>query len=220
MTVQSPQPSPEQLALCAHDVRGALTVIAGYVSILRHTDLSAEERARVLDGIEKAVFRADGLLGDALCGRVPAVQGVEPVDVVALAEQAAADARAAWSRDVRVDAADPVVVEGDPIALARALENLLSNAAKYAPTGPIDISASSEDGTAVIEVSDRGPGIPAEEREHVLEPFARLDRDVEQSGCGLGLTVVSTAVQRVGGVVKVLARDGGGTTVRIELPLP
>jgi len=220
VTIQSPQPSRDQLALCAHDVRGALTVIAGYVSLLRRDELSDRDRVQALDGIEKAVFRADALLGDALSGRIPVAQGIEPVDLAALAQQAAADARAAWGRDVTVNAAALPVIHADPIALARALENLLSNAAKYAPTGAIDVSLSQAPGVAVIEVADRGPGIPAEEREHVLEPFARLDRDAALDGSGLGLTVVRSATERVGGTVRVLAREGGGAVVRIELPLP
>lgn len=219
MTYQAPQPSKRQLAMCAHDVRGALTVIAGYVSLLRRDDLDESERIQALDGIEKAIFRADALLGDALSGRIPTAQGIERVDIAQIARQAAADARAAWGRDVRFDARAEPSVNADPIALARSLENLLSNAAKYAPEGPIDVTVSAEESVAVIEVADRGPGIPEEEREHVLAPFARLDRDADTPGSGLGLTVVQSMTARVGGIVEVLAREGGGTTIRVELPL-
>jgi len=219
VTIRAPQPSREQLAVCAHDVRGALTVIAGYVSMLRRADLSTEERVRALDGIEKAIFRADALLGDALMGRVPAAQGLERVDLAALADQSVADARAASGRDVILDAPSHPFVEADSVSLARALENLLSNAAKYAPDGPIEVRVDVAGATAVVEVSDRGPGIPEDEREHVLEPFARLDRDVDTPGSGLGLTVVRSAMERMKGTVRVLSREGGGTTFRLELPL-
>jgi two-component system OmpR family sensor kinase len=219
VTIQANQPSREQLAVCAHDVRGALTVINGYVSMLRRAGLSDQERARALEGIEKAVFRADALLGDALMGRVPTSQGIERVDLVALADQAVADAQAAWNRDVTLEVSWRPFVDADPISLARALENLLSNAAKYAPEGQIDVTVGVASEAAVIEVSDRGPGIPEDEREHVLEPFARLDRDAETPGSGLGLTVVRSAMERMGGEVRVLERDGGGTTFRLELPL-
>lgn len=219
MTIQAPQPSREQLAVCAHDVRGALTVISGYTSMLRRGDLSAEDRARALDGIEKAIFRADALLGDALMGRVPTAEGIERVDLVDLVDQAVADARAAWGRDVVLHESGRPFVVVDPISLARALENLLSNAAKYAPEGQIDVSVAEGGGSsAVVEVSDRGPGIPDDERERVLEPFARLDRDIDTPGSGLGLTVVHSAAERAGGSVYVLERAGGGTTFRLELP--
>ncbi len=217
---QVPRPSREQLAVCAHDVRGALTVIAGYVSMLRREDLSARDRAQALDGIEKAIFRADALLGDALMGRVPTAEGVERVDLAALADQAAADARAAWRRDIVLHTSGQPFVAADPISLARALENLLSNAARYAPEGQIDVSVSVGSGSmAFVEVSDRGPGIPEDERERVLEPFARLDRDLDTPGSGLGLTVVRSAAERAGGNVRAIEREGGGTTFRLELPL-
>jgi len=205
--------------VCAHDVRGALTVIAGYVSILRSGTLTGDDRQQALDGIEKAIFRADSLLGDALSGRLPSTQGAERIDLTEIASQAVADARAAYTRDVVLRASGNPAVEADPIALARALENLLSNAAKYAPDGPIDVTVSASGEVAAIEVADRGPGIPEGEREHVLEPFARLDRDTDQPGSGLGLTVVAGAAARAGGTVKVTAREGGGTVVRIEMPL-
>jgi signal transduction histidine kinase len=219
VTVESPGPSREQLAVCAHDVRGALTVIAGYLSLLRRGDLDTEEVEQAFDGIEKAILRADSLLGDALSGRLPSPHGAERVDLVALAGQAVADARAAWSREVMLHATRHPHVQADPIALARALENLLSNAAKYAPEGLIDVVVDERDGSAIVEVADRGPGIPEDEREHVLQPFARLDRDTNQPGSGLGLTVVASAAARSGGTVTVHARDGGGTTVRIEMPV-
>ncbi len=125
---------------------------------------------------------------------------------------------AATQREVRVEIAGNPVVSADPVALHRMLDNLLGNAAKYAPTGPIDLRVSEEGERVAIEVADRGPGIPAEERERVLEPFARLDRDTDSPGSGLGLTVVRSVAESAGGRVEVRGRDGGGTVVRVELP--
>lgn len=220
MTTQAPHPSSEQLAVCAHDVRGALTVIAGYVAMLRRGDLSADEQLLALAGIEKAVFRADALLGDALSGRPQTAHGFEAVNVGDLAAQAVADARAAFGREVALDSVPGLVVTGDPIALARTLENVLSNAAKYAPHGPIDVRVAQQGRSVVMDVADCGPGVPEDEREHVLEPFARLDRDVDSPGTGLGLTVVHSVMERMGGSVRILERDGGGAIVRMEMPLP
>jgi two-component system sensor histidine kinase TctE len=78
---------------------------------------------------------------------------------------------------------------------------------------------SAQGGDAVIEITDRGPGIPEEERDFVLKPFARLDRDADTPGTGLGLTVVRSVAERMGGRVAIHGRDGGGTVVRVELPL-
>lgn len=215
---EEPSVPREHVALCAHDLRGALTVIAGYTALLRRPDLCEADRMAALEGIEAAVDRADALVGDALNGKRHhrSLDGI--VDLSVLVERAAEDARVTFGRQVQVHAEHAPEVHGDAVALARVLENLLSNAAKYAPEGPLEVSAFRRGDRAVLEVSDRGPGIPAEERSNVLEPFARLPRDDGLPGTGLGLTVVRSVAEALGGTAEVLERDGGGTTVRFEIP--
>ena len=151
---------------------------------------------------------------------------LEPVAIAELAEQIAADQHSATGRDIRVriDAPSELIVKGDPLALARVLGNLVGNAAKYSPAEqPIDLCVGVDErpflGTvALVEVSDRGPGIPAEMRERVFEPFERLARDEGAPGSGLGLAIVRNVVSAHDGRVLILDRDGGGTIVRVELP--
>jgi two-component system, OmpR family, sensor kinase len=220
--------SHAEIALFAHELRGALTVIAGYTALLRHP-LAETESEAALDGIERAIARADVLCGDALQGRAPTpnkYRVTEPVSVTELAEQAAADQHSATGRDVRlhIDMPADLVVKGDGQALARVLGNLVGNAAKYSPAGtPLDVSVTREvrpflGDAAIIEVADRGPGIPAEMRELVFEPFERLGRDANTPGTGLGLAIVKNVVTAHDGRVEILDREGGGTVVRIELP--
>jgi len=220
--------SHAEIALFAHELRGALTVIAGYAALLRHP-LADEERAAALDGIERAIARADALCGDALEGKAPtpAVARVsEPVSVVEIAEQTAADQHSATGREVRVHvAAQPeLIVKGDGQALARVLGNLVGNAAKYSPADtPIEVCVRFEErpflgDVAIVEVSDRGVGIPSDMRERVFEPFERLARDEETPGTGLGLAIVRDVVVAHGGHAEILGREGGGTIVRLELP--
>jgi two-component system osmolarity sensor histidine kinase EnvZ len=71
----------------------------------------------------------------------------------------------------------------------------------------------------VIEVLDRGPGIPQEESENMLQPFTRLDRARSTSGSGLGLAIVDRIARLHGGSVRLLAREGGGLRARVELPI-
>lgn len=217
MTAESFVPR-EAVALCAHDLRGALTVIAGYTALLRRDNISAQDRAIALEGIEAAIDRADALVSDTLAGtrghRI--TEGV--VDLSVLLQRAAEDARVTFGTDVAVDVSGAPEVGGDAVALARVLENLLSNAAKYAGGGLVEVTARREGDKAVIEVSDRGPGIPEESRMTVLEPFARLPRDDSLPGTGLGLTVVRGVAESMRGSVEVLPRDGGGTTVRFAVP--
>ena len=136
MTSERPRPTREQLAVCAHDLRGSLTVIAGYVELLRRDDLTDDDRAAALAGIDAAIGRADALLADTLAGTVRTQPDVEPVHIAAIAERAAADARVATGRDVVFSASDDPVVMGDAVSVHRMLENLLANAAKYAPERP------------------------------------------------------------------------------------
>lgn len=218
-TDESRTPTPEDLALCAHDIRGALTVIAGYTTLLRRGTLAPKERDAALAGIDHAIERIDRLVSDALVGSSerPARAGAL-IDVDELVQRAAADARAAHSREVRVLCSGRALVAGDETALERALENLLSNAARYASDGPIDLLVSVAGPTVTIEVADRGPGIRPEDREAAFEPFVRLERSEGVPGTGLGLTVVRSVVERMGGCATILDRDGGGTVVRLELP--
>lgn len=220
--------SHAEIALFAHELRGALTVIAGYTALLRHP-LAETEREAALDGIERAIARADVLCGDALEGRAPTPSKYrvsEPVSIAELAEQTAADQHSATGRDVRVriDTPAELVVKGDGQALARVLGNLVGNAAKYSPADtPLDVCVTREvrpflGDAAIIEVADRGPGIPAEMRELVFEPFERLGRDANMPGTGLGLAIVRNVVTAHNGRVEIRDRDGGGTVVRIELP--
>lgn len=232
--LDSPKPDPRDLshaeiALFAHEFRGALTVVAGYAALLRHP-LDEREKAAALDGIERAVARADSMCSDALEGRapMPARSRIsEHVPIAELAEQAVADQRSATGRDVtlRVEpSAKELVVIGDRGALARVLDNLVGNAAKYSPVdSPVDVCVERESrpflgDAAILEVADRGDGIPADMHERIFEPFERLARDEPKPGTGLGLAVVKNVVTAHEGRVRVLDRDGGGTVIRIELP--
>jgi two-component system, OmpR family, sensor kinase len=220
--------SHAEIALLAHELRGALTVIAGYTALLRHP-LAEAEREAAMDGIERAIARADVLCGEALEGRAPTpakYRVSEPVSITELAEQVAADQHSATGREIRVRIETPaeLIVTGDGQALARALGNLVGNAAKYSPAdSPLDVCVTREvrpflGDAAIIEVADRGPGVPAEMRERVFEPFERLGRDATTPGTGLGLAIVKNVVTAHDGRVEILDREGGGTIVRVELP--
>jgi len=219
--------SHDALAVYAHELRGALTVIAGYTDLLR-LDLSDSERLAALDGIERAIHRADDLCSDALAGKAPLAaheRQRETLSLLSLAEEVAADQRTATGREIVVSAADedPLVL-GERDALARVLANLIGNAVKYSPADtPIDVRVALERsvalGTAgVVEIADRGHGVPPAERSRVFEPFERLAQDADTPGSGLGLAVVREVVEVHGGGVEIEERPGGGTIVRVELP--
>jgi signal transduction histidine kinase len=111
---------------------------------------------------------------------------------------------------------------GDRMVLRQALLNLVDNAIKYSPAGgriTVRVSTSAE-GTAVLDVSDTGPGIPAEQQQRVFDRFYRVDssRSREHGGTGLGLSIARWAVEVNGGQLTLENSNGPGATFRISLP--
>jgi two-component system OmpR family sensor kinase len=114
---------------------------------------------------------------------------------------------------------DPVVL-GEEKRLRQALLNLVTNAYKYSPEpDPIVVRVRCDTEHAYLEVIDHGPGIPAEDRDHVFERFARLENGAGRPGVGLGLYIVNIISHNHGGTVRVEETPGGGATFVIELPL-
>ena len=118
--------------------------------------------------------------------------------------------------EARLHPLPPIPVR--PIAIQRMVANLVENALRHG--GPtVEVATAVDDGRVVVEVSDRGPGIPPDQVEHMLQPFTRLDTARSSSGTGLGLAIVERIARLHGGVVKLLPREGGGLRARVELPL-
>jgi two-component system osmolarity sensor histidine kinase EnvZ len=104
-----------------------------------------------------------------------------------------------------------------PLAVRRAVANLVDNALHYAG-GAIEIRTAREGAHAVIEVLDRGPGVPAAEADRLKRPFTRLERARSgRGGAGLGLAIVERIARAHGGRLDLAARDGGGLVARISL---
>lgn len=109
-----------------------------------------------------------------------------------------------------------------PRALRRAIGNLLQNALRYAPGGPIELVCETGASRFRIGVLDRGPGIPPERIAAMFEPFQRLEgsRSPQTGGAGLGLAIVRELAKANGWQVKLEPRPGGGLAAWIELPIP
>jgi two-component system, OmpR family, osmolarity sensor histidine kinase EnvZ len=104
-----------------------------------------------------------------------------------------------------------------PLAIQRLIANLLDNALHHGRS-PVEMTTGMADGHAIIEVLDRGPGIPASQAERMIQPFTRLDTARSSAGTGLGLAIVERIARSHGGRVQLLAREGGGLRARVELP--
>jgi signal transduction histidine kinase len=116
----------------------------------------------------------------------------------------------------------PVQLQGDPARLAQVLDNLVSNALKFTPSGGrVEVSLQAVDGVAIVEVSDTGLGLGEDEHDQLFERFFRSSRASENAipGTGLGLAIAKTIVERHGGRIRLESALDVGTTVRVELPL-
>jgi signal transduction histidine kinase len=140
------------------------------------------------------------------------------LELVSLVESVA-DEMAETGLDVTAEVGPPVVIDGDPIALRRLVNNLLDNAVKFGACARARVYR--EDSTVIIEVDDDGPGIPEAERERVFEPFHRGEpsRSRETGGAGLGLAVVRSVARAHGGDANLQNRSEGGLRARAHLPL-
>lgn len=114
---------------------------------------------------------------------------------------------------------DQVVIDGDPVALRSVIDNLLTNAIRYA--GDAEVSVYRDGEVAVIEVRDHGPGLADDDMSRVFEPFFRGEqsRSRETGGMGLGLASVRGVVHMHGGVAVIRNHPAGGLIVRVELPI-
>jgi two-component system OmpR family sensor kinase len=215
------------IADASHELRTPLTSIRGYSEMLRRgaaespTDADLARRR-----IEEESVRMSALVDDMLLiARLDQGRPLDkrPVDLRAIAGDAAADARAvAPQRQISLSANGPVVVEGDDIRLRQVLGNLVRNALVHTPQQtPIEIAVSTMEGAGWISVADHGPGLSSEEMVRIFEPFYRADpsRSRDSGGAGLGLSIVNAVVSAHGGQVHVKETTGGGVTFEVELPL-
>ena len=146
----------------------------------------------------------------------------EPLRLDELAREVVAEhAALAHSKDVDlgVTREEALTMQANPGALRTVLSNLVDNALRYTPEGgSVDISVTRDGGDAVLEVSDSGPGIPAEERVRVFDRFYRRSGD-GPDGSGLGLAIVKQVVERSGGSIALGDAPKGGLKVVLRLPL-
>jgi two-component system sensor histidine kinase KdpD len=211
------------LAAVSHDLRTPLSSIKAGVSTLRQTDVawSEQDRAELLATIEEGADRLDYLIGNLLdmsrltTGSLsPFLRATAIDEVTVLAMQGLPG-----SADVDLDVPDDLLLAAaDPGLLERALANLIGNALRFSPpeAPPTVVGRASAD---VIRVSviDHGPGVPAQDKERIFEPFQRLGDQSPGSGVGLGLAVARGFVELMGGHLFAEGTPGGGLTMTIEL---
>ena len=215
------------IADASHELRTPLTSIRGYSEMLRRgAGESPSDAELARRRIEEESVRMSTLVDDMLLiARLDQGRPLErkPVDLQAIAADAASDARAvAPQRQITLTAPGSVVVEGDDIRLRQVVGNLVRNALVHTPQQTaIEIGVSTQNGTGRMSVVDHGPGLRPTEMARIFEPFYRADpsRSRDSGGAGLGLSIVSAVVSAHGGKVSVKETSGGGVTFDVDLPL-
>jgi signal transduction histidine kinase len=215
----------EFLAMLGHELRNPLAPIQTAVELLaRHPDVAREQH--VIERNTRHLARlVDDLLDISRVTRGHIELKKEHVALSAVLERAIELAASLISRQkhrLRVDSAEGITLQGDPVRLAQVFGNLLTNAAKFTPAcGAIDVSVVAAGDRVRVIVRDSGRGIAKEKLSRIFEPFVQVDRHVDalRGGLGLGLAIVHDLVQRHGGGVEVQS-DGPGTgaTFTVELP--
>ncbi len=210
----------------SHELRSPLARLQVAVGLARQ---QPEKLACALERIEREGTRLDDLVGHLLTlSRLEAgvMQGLEEYLAVGeLLEDIVDDARfeaAASDRDVRLRTAGEWVLKGRAELLSRAFENVIRNAVRHtAPGTVVEVSLELEaSGTQlIVEVCDRGPGVPEAELATLFEPFVRSAHREAGGGYGLGLAITRRAVNAHGGRVTAANRTGGGLCVTLRLPL-
>lgn len=194
------------MAALGHDLRTPITSLR-----IRAEMLDDDMRLPMVRTLDEMTVMADGLV--AYARGDGEVENRQSVDLAGLLTQLCED------RGAELELAMPVTVSGRPVALGRALGNLIDNAIRYGNGARVRLSH--DEGGVVIDVDDDGPGIPDERLASVFEPFVRGDdsRSAETGGAGLGLSIARSIIRGHGGTIDLANREGGGLRARVRLPV-
>lgn len=217
------------LSNVSHDLKTPLTVVLGYAEMLdRSPNLEPEERQRLLGQIYRKTQEVLALMNAffdlAKLEADDSEMEMSLLDAGELARQrilAYYDLLALEGYEVHIDIPEgPLQVYANEEALSRILDNLLSNAVRYGVSGKyLGLSIRRQDTQIVIEVADRGPGIPLRDQKRIFERLYTLEdsRNKNVQGSGLGLTITKRLIERIGGSIVVRSMPGIRTTFTVSL---
>ena len=203
------------LANASHELRSPLARIRMGLELMGQGDAVQQRRP----AIERNLQELDQLIDEILlASRLETLEAdvgtVEPVDLVGLAAEECARTQAQL-----IDPPAALVVSGVSKLLRRALRNLLENAGRYGGDA-VELRLHAQEGFAVIEVLDRGPGVPESLQDRIFEPFYRLPGASEKDGgVGLGLALVKSIALRHGGTARCENRVDAGACFSLRLPM-
>jgi two-component system sensor histidine kinase MprB len=202
----------------SHELRTPLTALRTNIELLqRARDMDDAQRSELLDAALVELQELGDLSAEMveLATDARADEPLQEVNLATIAEAVVERQRRRTGRTITMTTDDPATLVVRAAALERAVGNLVDNACKFSPPDTaVDVIVDH----ARIDVRDRGPGITAEEREHVFDRFYRATTARTKPGSGLGLSIVKQIVEMHGGTVALIGLNEGGTIARIELP--
>lgn len=217
------------VTMTSHEFRTPLSVILLATRLLErfHQQTTEEKRREYLRRIQAAAKHMSQLLEDILTiGQVEAGSlrlNITAFELISFCQEVVADLQTTIDPHRRITFASERLdlnVQMDQKLVRQTLTNLLSNALKYSDSDQaVQLRLLIQADGAVFEVQDQGRGIPPDEQDKVLEPFYRASNVGNISGTGLGLAIVQKSVQVHKGRISVASQVGGGTTVKVILPL-
>jgi PAS domain S-box-containing protein len=215
------------LTAVSHDLRTPLSAILGSAITLESADelgISHEDRRQLVRSLARKSRRLTAMVNDLLDMDRLTRGLVQPrrelMDLGALLGRTVAESDVLDERTVHVKT-EPIDAWIDESMAVRIVENLLVNAIKHTPpTATIWVGAGRVDNGVIVRVDDDGPGIAADERDRLFQPFERGERSAPSPGLGVGLSLVARFAEAHGGRAWVEDREGGGASFRVLFPDP
>lgn len=218
----------EFVSTVSHELRTPLGFIKGYTTTLLRNDAEWDSAARLefLKIIDEEADRLreliDNLLDSSRLESGTLSMTLEPVRLTTLLRDTVSRAQALYpGMPLRTDVPEDLpTLQVDATRLSQVLDNLLSNADKYAQGAEVTVSATVEGSAVIVRVRDQGPGIPPQHQSHLFERFFRVPGAKSMiRGTGLGLYICRKIVEAHGGEIMVESITGGGTCFAFSLPL-
>jgi signal transduction histidine kinase len=208
----------------AHELRSPLTALRLQLQLLDRAPGETERleaRTRLGLAVERAIHLVEQLLALARSEPQEAAMDLEKVDLSAVVAEGIKDTHdLALARDIDLglDALPGLYIQGNREALRTLARNLVDNAVRYTPPGgTVQVRCRSLGNDALLEVSDTGPGIAAQDRERIFDRFYRRAA-AQEDGTGLGLAIVKAIAERHGARIELADASGGGLRVTLSFP--